>query len=284
MPPQNAPPFVDHDGAARAVGAQTAPQGLAAPIRPAVSVEGIGLQIVERLNGCQARPCRGSWPESSCPSGRRAGRRRGAGPPARLEGVSGQCQGDDRLGRMPAPQQIVFPVVPEQVGPDTPDQRDPPGAGRGRQTPGTHRGGRRPARPCSARTDQGPGGPHQMRSSSPGEMCAPRVASNIRSTAAGSMARPSARISWSASSGSHIMVRDRSRRFRVTWSAGWPLALSTHHADRVPRGHRKGSTHELHRRARVDSTHIIRDPISYLLGPRALSSKIEKSANGECSW
>ena len=56
---------------------------------------------------------------------------------------------DDRIGRMPAPEQIVFPavqvlgiehvdprtddlvpfdgpnVVPEQVGPNTPDQRDP---------------------------------------------------------------------------------------------------------------------------------------------------------------
>ena len=63
--------------------------------------------------------------------------------------VRGQCHRDDRLGRMPAPEQIVFPavlvlgiarvdprtddlvpfdgptVVPEQVGPDTPDQRDP---------------------------------------------------------------------------------------------------------------------------------------------------------------
>ena len=44
----------------------------------------------------------------------------------------------------------------------------------------------------------GPGWPRQMCSSSPGEMCAPRVASNIRSTAAGSMARPSALGSWSS--------------------------------------------------------------------------------------
>ena len=44
-------PRVDHDGAARAVRMQAAPQGLAAPIRPAVGVEGIGLQVVERLNG-----------------------------------------------------------------------------------------------------------------------------------------------------------------------------------------------------------------------------------------
>ena len=35
-----------------------------------------------------------------------------------------------------------------------------------------------------------PAGRAQLCSSSPGEMCAPRVASNIRSTAAGSMARP----------------------------------------------------------------------------------------------
>ncbi len=70
------------------------------------------------------------------------------GLPARLEGVIGQRHGDDRIGRMPAPEQIVFPavqvlgiervdprtddlvpfdgpnVVPEEVGPDTPDQRD----------------------------------------------------------------------------------------------------------------------------------------------------------------
>ena len=70
------------------------------------------------------------------------------GLPARLEGVIGQRHGDDRIGGMPAPEQIVFPavqvlgiehvdprtddlvpfdganVVPEQVGPDTPDQPD----------------------------------------------------------------------------------------------------------------------------------------------------------------
>ena len=56
VPPQNAPPLVDHDGTSRAVGMQAAPQGLAAPIRPAIGVEGIGLQVVERLNGCLARP------------------------------------------------------------------------------------------------------------------------------------------------------------------------------------------------------------------------------------
>ena len=67
------------------------------------------------------------------------------GLPARLEGVIGQRHGDDRIGRMPAPEQIVFPavqvlgiervdprtddlvpfdgpnVVAEEVGPDTPD-------------------------------------------------------------------------------------------------------------------------------------------------------------------
>ena len=32
-----------------------------------------------------------------------------AGPPARLEGVIGQRHGDDRIGGMPAPEQIVFP-------------------------------------------------------------------------------------------------------------------------------------------------------------------------------
>ena len=59
VPPQNAPPLVDHDGAARAVRVQAATQGLAAPIRPAVGVEGIGLQVIERLNGCLTRPRRG---------------------------------------------------------------------------------------------------------------------------------------------------------------------------------------------------------------------------------
>ena len=43
-------------------------------------------------------------------------------------------------------------------------------------------------------------------------------ASNIRSTAGGSMARPSALGSWSSYSVSH-MVRDSSPRFRVTWSS-----------------------------------------------------------------
>ena len=33
------------------------------------------------------------------------------GLPARLEGVIGQRHGDDRIGRMPAPEQIVFPAV-----------------------------------------------------------------------------------------------------------------------------------------------------------------------------
>ena len=71
------------------------------------------------------------------------------GLPACLEGVIGQRHGDDRIGRMPAPEQIVFPavqvlgiervdpraddlvpfnganVVPEEVDPGTPDQRDP---------------------------------------------------------------------------------------------------------------------------------------------------------------
>ena len=64
VPPQNAPPRIDHDGAARAVGAQAAPQGLATSIRPAVSVEGIGLQVVERLNACQPRPRRRSFGRS----------------------------------------------------------------------------------------------------------------------------------------------------------------------------------------------------------------------------
>ena len=50
VPTQNASPLVDHDGAARAVGAQAAPQGLATSISPAVGVEGIGLQIVQRVN------------------------------------------------------------------------------------------------------------------------------------------------------------------------------------------------------------------------------------------
>ena len=75
VPPQNAPPLVDHDGAARAVRVQTAPQGLAAPIRPAVGVEGIGLQVVERLNGSLARPRRGfsGLCHRVSPAGARAG-------------------------------------------------------------------------------------------------------------------------------------------------------------------------------------------------------------------
>ncbi len=75
VPPQNAPPLVDHDGAARAVRVQTAPQGLAASIRPAVGVEGIGLQVVERLNGCLTRPRRGSFGRSHrvSPAGAPAG-------------------------------------------------------------------------------------------------------------------------------------------------------------------------------------------------------------------
>ena len=48
-----------------------------------------------------------------------------AGPPARLEGVIGQRHGDDRIGRMPAPEQIVFPAVQvlgiEHVDPRTDD-------------------------------------------------------------------------------------------------------------------------------------------------------------------
>ena len=45
-----------------------------------------------------------------------------------------------------------------------------------------------PAGSGQARSAGGPGWPRQMCSSSPGEICAPSVASNIRSTAAGSMA------------------------------------------------------------------------------------------------
>ena len=55
-------------------------------------------------------------------------------------------------------------------------------------------------------------------SRSPAEMCVPSVASNIRSTAAGSKARPSALGSWSSYSTAH-MVGDSSPRFRVAWSA-----------------------------------------------------------------
>ena len=76
VPPQNAPPRVDHDGAARTVRVQTAPQGLAAPIRPAVGVEGIGLQVVERLNGWDlAHPHGGSFDRGHRvpPAGARAG-------------------------------------------------------------------------------------------------------------------------------------------------------------------------------------------------------------------
>ena len=76
VPPQNAPPLVDHDGAARAVRVQTAPQGLAASIRPAVGVEGIGLQVVERLNGWDlAHPPGGSFDRGHRvpPAGARAG-------------------------------------------------------------------------------------------------------------------------------------------------------------------------------------------------------------------
>ena len=51
------------------------------------------MQVVERLNGCLARPCRGSfWPESSCLSRRRACRRLVAGPP---RGVAGGCPSRD---------------------------------------------------------------------------------------------------------------------------------------------------------------------------------------------
>ena len=66
--PEHGRAEIDHDGAARAVRVQTAPQGLAAgceAIRPAVGVEGIGLQtlgepvdqpvLVERLNGCLSK-------------------------------------------------------------------------------------------------------------------------------------------------------------------------------------------------------------------------------------
>ena len=227
--------------------------------------------------------------------------------PARLEGAIGQRQVDDRLGRMPAPEQIVFPavqvlgiehvdprtddlvpfdgpnVVPEQVGPDTPDQRDAlelgvggerrerphrvPGAGRvmcrrprkrieegadlrGHDRPGpslgavdgdravsaSSRSARRrstvsshfwaqsmpvqyhgPAGSGQDRSAGGPAWPRQMCSSSPGEKCSLSVASDIRSTAAGSMVRPSARGSWSAYARGRsadveaLTERDRSR-------------------------------------------------------------------------
>ena len=50
---------------------------------------------------CQARPVR-------CAS---EGDAVVTGLPACLEGVIGQRHGDDRIGRMPAPEQIVFPAV-----------------------------------------------------------------------------------------------------------------------------------------------------------------------------
>ena len=55
---------------------QAAPQGLAAPIRPAIGVEGIGLQVIERLNGWDlAHPPGGSFDRGHRvpPAGARAG-------------------------------------------------------------------------------------------------------------------------------------------------------------------------------------------------------------------
>ena len=106
-----------------------------------------GLQSDRR---CTRGPSQALWRTVSSPPVRCAsdGDAVVTGLPARLEGVIGQRHGDDRIGRMPAPEQIVFPavqvlgiervdprtddlvpfdgpnVVPEQVGPDTPDQRD----------------------------------------------------------------------------------------------------------------------------------------------------------------
>ena len=57
-------------------------------------------------------------------------------------------------------------------------------------------------------------------------MCAPRVASNIRSTAAGSMARPSARGSWSSSSrGRRADVEALTERDRCCGCCPWRTVL-----------------------------------------------------------
>ena len=77
------------------------------------------------------------------------------------------------------------------------------------------RPGRDPARP--ARRGDPAGRASGVRDRPPG-MCVPRSASNIRSTAGGSMARPSALGSWSSYSTAHI-VRDSSACFRTTWSS-----------------------------------------------------------------
>ena len=83
-----------------------------------------GLQFDRR---CTRGPSQAHWRTVSSPPWRCDSDRNAVvtGLPARLEGVIGQGHGDDRIGRMPAPEQIVFPAVQvlgiEHVDPRTDD-------------------------------------------------------------------------------------------------------------------------------------------------------------------
>ena len=85
-----------------------------------------------------------------------------------------------------------------------------------------------PAGSGQARSAGGPGWPRQMCSSSPGEICAPSVASNIRSTAAGSMALSVPLIRFRRRSpGQRRRLRQRAGRRRG--SCGSPLRSRPRH-------------------------------------------------------